>query len=124
MLVVVRGCHDQIHQMLVLWNQEILHCTQKNAATTSREGMEATRACADGVGDIFGGRQRAEDAIVDNQWQAVKARESRHFGRETQKMRNASRFGGVAGEIVEMVRVAVFAVVLPYIRRENRGRLL
>lgn len=96
---------------------EVLHCTQKNAATASREGMKATRACSDGVGDIFGGRQRAEDAIVDNQWQAVKAHQLRHFGRVTQqRLRNSARFGDVGGEVVKTARVAVFAGVLPKLK--------
>lgn len=83
MIVVVGSCHDQIHQVLILQRQGVLHCRHKDAATPGREGIKGARAGADEVGDIPRGRQRAEDAIVDNQWQAIKTRRTRHFGKET-----------------------------------------
>lgn len=111
-LVVVGSCHDQIHQVLILQRQGVMQCRHKDAAASSRKGIKGARAGADEVGDIRRGRQRAEDAIVDNQWQAIKTRKTRHFGKETQNLRDASGFGDVGGEIVEMAKVAVVVGVL------------
>lgn len=99
--VVVGSCHDQIHQVLILQRQGVLHYRHKDAATPGREGIKGARAGADEVGDILRGRQRAENVIVDNQWQAIKACKPRHSGMETQKLRNVSRPGDVGGETVE-----------------------
>lgn len=107
MFVVVGSCHDQIHQVLIFQRQGVLHCGHKDAAAPSRESIKRARAGADEVGDILRGWQRAENVIVDNQRQAIKARKTRHFGREMQRLRNPARFGDVDGEIVEMAEVAV-----------------
>lgn len=48
---------------------------------------------------------------MDNQWQAIKARKTRHSGKEMQELQNARGFGDVGREIVEMARAEVFAGV-------------
>lgn len=57
---------------------------------------------------------------MDNQWQAIKARKTRHFGRETQRLQNPTRFGDVDGEIVEKAKVAVLVDVLPKLKCFHR----
>lgn len=113
MIVEVGSGHDQVHQMLVLRRQEVLQCRQKDAAASSHERKKGTRAGADGVGDILGGWQVAEDAIVDNQRQAVEARELRHSGGQTQGLQTKSWTARAVGEIVEVATVRVFAGVAP-----------
>lgn len=108
--------------MLVLEGKEVSQCTQKDAATPSRESLKGARAGANGVGDILRGRQRAQDAIVDNQWQAVKAREPRHFGRQTRGLQKECLTRDAVAAIVGMARGEVFPDVDPSIGREKRRR--
>lgn len=86
---------------------------KEDAATPSHERMKGTRAGADGVGDTLRGWQGAEDAIVDNQRQAVKAHELRHSGGQTQDLKTGSRTPDTVAEIVEVATVTVFAGVPP-----------